>query len=88
MADLMNAVDVMVTKAGGLTTFEALARRLPLVLDRTIEPMPQEALTLEMLVKAGVSEELNNPDDIVDIIDEMKVSQRENCCCLNNISST
>jgi UDP-N-acetylglucosamine:LPS N-acetylglucosamine transferase len=73
MPELMNAVDLMVTKAGGLTTFEALARRLPLVLDNTIEPMPQEAPTMRMLVETGLAEMLNRPDDIVGIVDRMQL---------------
>jgi UDP-N-acetylglucosamine:LPS N-acetylglucosamine transferase len=71
MADLMASVDVMVTKAGGLTSFQALARRLPIIFDKTIEPMPQEAPTLEMLVKLGVAREMKNPDNLIQIIESI-----------------
>ncbi len=74
--ELMNAVDLMVTKAGGLTTYEALARRLPLVLDNTIEPMPQEAPTMRMMVESGMAEELNRAEDIVGIVDSMDFPAR------------
>jgi len=73
MSDLMSAVDVMVTKPGGLTTYQALARRLPLVLDNTIEPMPQEAPTMKMLVNCGMATRLDRPDDLPKIIDAMQV---------------
>ncbi|HMB26909.1 MAG TPA: glycosyltransferase, partial [Blastocatellia bacterium] len=45
MEKLMNAADVMVSKLGGLTTFEALASRLPIIADATTAPMPQESQT-------------------------------------------
>src|SRR5215813_11523070 len=45
MEKLMNAADVMVSKLGGLTTFEALATQLPIIADTTTPPMPQEYQT-------------------------------------------
>jgi len=71
MPELMNAVDLMVTKAGGLTTYEALARRLPLVLDNTIPPMPQEAPTMQMMADAKVAKILNSPEDIIEIVEKL-----------------
>ncbi len=77
MPDLMNAVDLMVTKAGGLTTFEALARRLPLAIDVITEPMPQEAGTIEILLEASkrttpaVASVVRRPDDIIAIVENM-----------------
>ena len=40
---LMQAANVMVSKLGGLTTFEALACRVPIIADTTTPPMPQES---------------------------------------------
>jgi UDP-N-acetylglucosamine:LPS N-acetylglucosamine transferase len=56
MERVMRAADVMVSKLGGLTTFEALASRLPIIADTTTAPMPQESNTAGMIVKheAGV----------------------------------
>ena len=51
MSDLMNAVDLMVTKAGGLTVFEALSRHLPMALDMITKPMPQEMGTVNILIE-------------------------------------
>src|SRR5579883_518924 len=53
VSDGMNACDLLVTKAGGLTTFEAIARHLPMALDMITEPMPQEAGTADLLIEAG-----------------------------------
>ena len=44
---LMQSANVMVSKLGGLTTFEALACRLPIIADATTPPMPQEAGTVQ-----------------------------------------
>jgi len=69
IADLMPAVDMMVTKAGGLTTYEAVARRLFTAFDNITEPMPQEARTIDILVDNGLAKRINHPSDIVEIID-------------------
>lgn len=73
VADDMNAVDLLVTKAGGLTTFEAIARRLPMALDMITEPMPQEAGTAEILIEAGLAKAVRAPQDIVPIINQLNV---------------
>src|SRR5262245_37589752 len=56
MEKLMTAADVMVSKLGGLTTFEALASRLPIIADTTTPPMPQESQTAHLISRhnAGV----------------------------------
>ncbi len=51
--ELMAAVEVVVTKPGGLTSAEALARRLPLVL---VDPLPgQEELNARFLADHGAA---------------------------------
>jgi processive 1,2-diacylglycerol beta-glucosyltransferase len=70
MSDLMDAVDLMVTKGGGLTTFEAIARRLPLAIDMLTEPMPQEAGTIELLLASGLAQPLQKGNDIVAIVEK------------------
>jgi processive 1,2-diacylglycerol beta-glucosyltransferase len=58
MDKYMAAADVMVGKAGGLTTSEALARALPMVL---IEPIPgQEERNADHLLEAGAAIRCNN----------------------------
>lgn len=71
MSDLMNAVDLMVTKAGGLTTFEAIARRLPLVFDTMTCPMPQEVGTIQMLVKENLALAIKKPNELLPIVDRL-----------------
>jgi UDP-N-acetylglucosamine:LPS N-acetylglucosamine transferase len=73
MPELMRSVDAMVTKAGGLTSYQAVASRLPLIFDNTIEPMPQEAPTMNMLVNAGIATRLDHAGDIASIIEQIEI---------------
>ena len=73
MPDLMSAVDMMITKAGGLTTYQAVARRLPLAFDVLTEPMPQEKGTISMLVEQKVASAIHEPEDIIAIVDSLEV---------------
>lgn len=68
---LMRAANVMVSKLGGLTTFEALNCRVPIIADATTEPMPQEASTANMVVKRGAAVMLQKASDIVPVIRRM-----------------
>lgn len=63
--NLMRAANVMISKLGGLTTFEALACRVPIIADGTTSPMPQEASTAEMVVKGGAAVMLQKTSDVV-----------------------
>ena len=65
---LMHSANVMVSKLGGLTTFEALACRLPIIADATTPPMPQEAGTVKMIAKRGAGIMLEKASDIVPTI--------------------
>lgn len=71
MPDLMNAVDTMVTKAGGLTTFECIARKLPMIVDVITPPMPQEAGTVDMLVEQGLAKRLQRPNDLRSLVSDL-----------------
>jgi len=71
MADVMAACDLMVTKAGGLTSFEAVARRLPMAIDMITTPMPQEYGTARMLVEQGLATAIERADDIVAVVEKM-----------------
>ena len=58
MDKYMAASDLLVGKAGGLTTSEALARNLPMAL---IEPIPgQEERNADHLLEAGAAIRCNN----------------------------
>jgi processive 1,2-diacylglycerol beta-glucosyltransferase len=62
---IMQSANVMISKLGGLTTFEALACRLPIIADATTPPMPQEAGTVNMIADKGAGILLKKPADIV-----------------------
>jgi UDP-N-acetylglucosamine:LPS N-acetylglucosamine transferase len=68
MEKLMNAADVMVSKLGGMTTFEALASRLPIIADTTTPPMPQESQTAHLITRHNAGVTLNRAGDIAPII--------------------
>src|SRR2546421_2220557 len=53
---LMQAANVMVSKLGGLTTFEALNCRVPIIADATTPPMPQESGAANLLAKRGAGD--------------------------------
>jgi UDP-N-acetylglucosamine:LPS N-acetylglucosamine transferase len=65
---LMHSANVMVSKLGGLTTFEAIACRLPIIADATTPPMPQEAGTFSLIVKRGAGILLERSSDIVPMV--------------------
>lgn len=73
MSDLMKACDLMVSKAGGLTTFQAVASRLPLVLDVLTPPMPQERGTVQVLVDGGLARPLHRVDEIVTMVETAEI---------------
>jgi len=68
---LMAAANVMISKLGGLTTFEALACRLPIIADAITEPMPQEKGTANLIIKRGAGIMLKQAKDIVPVVRRM-----------------
>ena len=68
---LMSAANVMISKLGGLTTFEALACRVPIIADMITEPMPQEAGTANLIAQRGAGVMLRRPSDVVPIVRRM-----------------
>ncbi len=68
---LMSAANVMISKLGGLTTFEALACRLPIIADAITDPMPQEMGTANLIIKRGAGVLLQQAHDIVPVIRRM-----------------
>ena len=65
---LMKSSDVMVSKLGGLTTFEALSCRLPIIADTVTPPMPQEFQTAAFLENTGAGLMLKRPGQIVSVV--------------------
>lgn len=68
---LMQSANVMISKLGGLTTFEALACRLPIIADATTAPMPQEAGTVQLIEQRGAGILLRRSADIVPTIQNL-----------------
>jgi UDP-N-acetylglucosamine:LPS N-acetylglucosamine transferase len=68
---LMRAANVMISKLGGSSTFEALNCRVPIIADVTTQPMPQEAATVSLISKSGAAVLLQRASDIVPVIDRM-----------------
>src|SRR5215813_5458071 len=68
---LMAAANVMISKLGGLTTFEAFACRLPIIADTITPPMPQELGTAIMIMKRGAGILLKQAQDIVPVVRRM-----------------
>ena len=73
---LMQAANVMVSKLGGLTTFEALACRVPIIADATTPPMPQESGAATMLARRGAGVLLQRAGDIVPVVRRMVEDSR------------
>jgi UDP-N-acetylglucosamine:LPS N-acetylglucosamine transferase len=73
---LMAAANVMVSKLGGLTTFEALACRVPIIADATTPPMPQESGAAKMLARRGAGVLLQRAGDIVPVVRRMVEDSR------------
>ena len=65
---LMQSANIMVSKLGGLTTFEAFACRLPIIADGITPPMPQEAGTVDLIERRGAGIVLKRSSDIVPTI--------------------
>ncbi|MDQ3322042.1 MAG: hypothetical protein M3525_06380 [Acidobacteriota bacterium] len=68
---LMHSANVMISKLGGLTTYEAIACHLPIIADATTKPMPQEAGTVNLIAKGGAGILLKKASDIVPTIQSL-----------------
>jgi processive 1,2-diacylglycerol beta-glucosyltransferase len=66
--ELMEIAEMVVTKPGGITTAEALAKNLPMII---INPIPgQEAKNTEFLLRHGVAVEAATASDVMLFVDE------------------
>ncbi len=69
MYELMSIADVIVTKSGGLTTSESLAKDLPMII---IAPIPgQETRNCDFILNSKAGFKINNPEDVRDRIKEL-----------------
>lgn len=66
---IMAAADLLITKPGGLTSSEALAASLPMVI---YNPLPgQEQRNTRFLISHGVAEKVNTVDELQESIQEL-----------------
>ena len=69
ISELMVASDVIITKPGGITTAEALCRKLPMII---VKPIPgQEANNTTYLTSRGAAIKVDEPRSINEIIDDL-----------------
>lgn len=73
---LMHSANVMISKLGGLTTFEAITCRVPIIADVTTPPMPQEAGTLKLIAGRGAGLMLEKAADIVPMIRSLQTDEQ------------
>jgi UDP-N-acetylglucosamine:LPS N-acetylglucosamine transferase len=66
---------VMVSKFGGLTTFEALACKLPIIGDALTHPMPQEERTASMIERTGAGVIVRNARDVVPLVGRLATDE-------------
>jgi len=67
--ELMGIASFIITKPGGITTAEALAKGLPMLI---ISPLPgQEAMNTRFLLEEGVAVKAQNPQDVVVLLEEL-----------------
>src|SRR5918992_552027 len=73
---LMHAANVMISKLGGLTTFEAFAARVPIIADATTPPMPQESGAAQLVARGGAGVLLERAADIVPTVRRLATDAR------------
>ncbi len=67
--ELMEAADLIITKPGGLTTAEAMAKRLPMVI---INPLPgQEKMNTEFFMKKKIAVKAKDEREALVLIEEL-----------------
>lgn len=88
---MMKASDVIISKSGGLTTAEALASGLPMII---ISPIPgQESKNCDLLVKNGAAIRIDRPIEINKAIEglintpDKLEKMRQNCLTLSRPDS-
>ncbi len=83
---LMDAADCIVTKPGGLTTSEALAKQLPMII---VNPIPgQETRNMEFLLNSGTAVAVNKMCTVEELISRLFDSETRMAAmqqCINEL---
>lgn len=67
--ELMGISNIIITKPGGITTAEALSKKMPMII---VNPLPgQEAKNTEYLIKQQAAIKVDNPQDMGHIINNL-----------------
>lgn len=67
--EIMEIADLIITKPGGITTAEALAKGLPMLI---VNPLPgQEAMNTKFLLGEGVAVKAESPQDVIVLLEEL-----------------
>ncbi|MFH1355190.1 MAG: glycosyltransferase [Candidatus Omnitrophota bacterium] len=70
--ELMSISDIIITKPGGVTTAEVLARKIPMII---VKPLPgQEASNTAYLTQNGAAIKVDNPGNINFVIERLLVN--------------
>ena len=78
--ELMSIANIIITKPGGVTTSEALAKKIPMII---IKPIPgQEESNTAYLTEKGAAIKLDRPRDINLVIEDLLTDRRK----LNQLS--
>jgi len=73
--ELMEIAEMIITKPGGITTAEALVKKLPMII---INPIPgQEAKNTEYLLSQNVAVEAEDANDVMLFVDEFLRNPRK-----------
>ncbi len=81
---LMDASDAIITKPGGITTSEAISKRLPIIITEYVGG--QEKRNLEFIVNNGLGVYLSDTFDLIDAIDTLFFSKDKINIMKKNIS--
>lgn len=66
---LMSVSSLIITKPGGITTAESLAKRLPMII---LNPIPgQESRNTHLLTNNGVAKKIDSPNDLLAVVNEI-----------------
>ncbi len=63
VADFMSLSDLIITKPGPGTINEAIAMRLPILIDNTSVPLRWEKTNIELVLKYGIGDRITDEDD-------------------------
>jgi processive 1,2-diacylglycerol beta-glucosyltransferase len=90
--ELMDASDIIITKPGGLTSAEALTKRIPMII---VKPIPgQEANNASYLTEQKVAVKVDNPKDVSSMVEDLLSNpdklqrMREASRCISKPSSS